>query len=305
MPSGSGVLAGQHFRVSTASDVWCPWLAGIVRLTDTERLAVGRWTDAASGTSTAQTPLRYDAQKQKQGHQLRLAASLFLASAPEVLWEEIKSTPAVERRAEAMVAADELLSGREPPGGSTIVGRHPWHAYGEIFVARLPDRYSYSWDRRSFGLCVSGRPLPWCRDLHPLHRCQSLRCRHDWYCLYRPVRRWIRLPCQRRRGDSGCGRQEEAAAAGCQRLDLRRRRCRSTRSPTRCSILAARERWASPAAVAPPAPARGPGTPVVAVKPPAKKPLIAACYGANRLDLRRRRGRFQRGLRRDVRYRCS
>ena len=150
MPSGSGVLAGQHFGFYSFRRV-VPTLAGIVRLTDTERLAVGRWTDAASGTSTAQTPLRYDAQKQKQGHQLRLAASLFLASAPEVLWEEIKITPAVERRAEAMVAADELRSGREPPGGSTIVGRHPWQAYGQIFVARLPDRYSYSWDEDHSG----------------------------------------------------------------------------------------------------------------------------------------------------------
>lgn len=150
MPSGCGVLAGQHFSFYSFRCV-VPTLAGIVRLTDTERLAVGRWTDAASGTSTAQTPLRYDAQKQKQGHQLRLAASLFLASAPEVLWEEIKITPAVERRAEAMVAADELLSGREPPGGSTIVGRHPWQAYGQIFVARLPDRYSYSWEEDHSG----------------------------------------------------------------------------------------------------------------------------------------------------------
>ena len=87
-----------------------PTLAGIARLTDTERLAIGQWTDAASGSSTAQTPLRHDARKQKQGHQLRLAAALFLASAPELLWEEIKTTSAVERWSEAMVAADELLS---------------------------------------------------------------------------------------------------------------------------------------------------------------------------------------------------
>ena len=92
----------------TVSGGWCPTLAGIARLTDTERLAIGQWTDAAGGSSTAQTPLRYDARKQKQGHQLRLAAALFLAGASELLWEEIKSTSAAERWAEAMIAA--LLS---------------------------------------------------------------------------------------------------------------------------------------------------------------------------------------------------
>ena len=108
-PYFEGVLDVQNLSSYSFRRV-VPTLAGIVRLTDTERLAIGQWTDAASGSSTAQTPLRYDAQKQKQGHQLRLAAALFLASAPEVLWEEIKTTSAVERWAEAMVAADELLS---------------------------------------------------------------------------------------------------------------------------------------------------------------------------------------------------
>ena len=108
-PYFDGVLDVQNLSSCSFRRV-VPTLAGIVRLTDTERLAIGQWTDAAGGNSTAQTPLRYDAQKQKQGHQLRLAAALFLASAPEVLWEEIKTTSAVERWSEAMVAADELLS---------------------------------------------------------------------------------------------------------------------------------------------------------------------------------------------------
>ena len=108
-PYFDGVLDVQNLSSYSFRRV-VPTLAGIVRLTDTERLAIGQWTDAASGSSTAQTPLRYDARKQKQGHQLRLAAALFLASAPELLWEEIKTTSAVERWSEAMIAADELLS---------------------------------------------------------------------------------------------------------------------------------------------------------------------------------------------------
>ena len=108
-PYFDGVLDVQNLSSYSFRRV-VPTLAGIVRLTDTERLAIGQWTDAASGGSTAQTPLRYDARKQKQGHQLRLAAALFLASASELLWEEIKTTSAVERWSEAMIAADELLS---------------------------------------------------------------------------------------------------------------------------------------------------------------------------------------------------
>ena len=91
-------------------------MAGIV--------AVGQWTDAASGSSTAQTPLRYDSQKQKQGHQLRLAASLFLASAPEVLWEEDQESWPLLKNVQRTFFFDHLKLARHQPWLGTLFFVH-------------------------------------------------------------------------------------------------------------------------------------------------------------------------------------
>ena len=204
---------------------------------------IGQWTDAASGSSTAQTPLRYDAQKQRQGHQLRLAAALFLSSAPEVLWEEIKTTSAVERWSEAMVAADELLSenpkavrvsSEDMPGMPMVKSLLP----ASLAVIRTAgQKIIRALRKRAAATALTGpssspsqpKPIRCLRAWRP-----SLLL--PWYCLYRPVRpQWIRPPLP---GARGLRRwlSRRSRSHRLPRLDLRRRRGRSTRSPMRCSI---------------------------------------------------------------------
>ena len=224
-----------------------PTLAGIVRLTDTERLAIGQWTDAASGSSTAQTPLRYDAQKQKQGHQFRLAAALFLASAPEVLWEEIKTTSAVERWTEAMVAADELLSesprvvrlsSEDVPGMPMVKSLLP----ASLAVIRTAGKKIIRALRKR--AAATALPGPSSSPSMPKPTVSP-----------RLAPKQDEPPLQRRRLP-----QKTAALAAPEQV-----------SPAPMVLPVP----ASPAAAAPPAPARGPGTPAVAVKkkpqPPAAK----------------------------------
>ena len=243
-PYFEGVLDVQNLSSYSFRRV-VPTLAGIVRLTGTERLAIGQWTDAASGSSTAQTPLRYDAQKQKQGHQLRLAATLFLASASEVLWEEIKTTSALERWAEAMVAADELLSenprvvrlsSEDIPGMPMVKSLLPAslaviRTAGQKIIRALRKRAAAtplpgpSSSPSMPKPMVSPRLAPK-QDEPPLQRRrlpqktaapaapeQVSPC--GTACTGQSGRGGSARPCQGP-GDSGCGRQEEAAATCCQ-----------------------------------------------------------------------------------------
>ena len=52
-----------------------PTLAGYVSLSETEKLALGQWTDQSVIENDRHYTLRYDSQKQRLGHQLRLEAN--------------------------------------------------------------------------------------------------------------------------------------------------------------------------------------------------------------------------------------
>ena len=247
MPSGSGVLAGQHFSFYSFRCV-VPTLAGIVRLTDTERLAVGRWTDAASGTSTAQTPLRYDAQKQKQGHQLRLAASLFLASAPEVCGKRSKVPPLWSGGLRPWWPPTNCCQGGNPrvvrlssediPGMPMVKSLLP----ASLTVIRTAGKKIIRALRKRAASTLVPGPSSFPSMPKPT-------------VSPRLAPKQAEPPLQRRRLP-----QKTAAPAAPEQV-----------SPAPLLLPVP----ASPAAVAPPAPARGPGTPVVAVKkkpqPPAAK----------------------------------
>ena len=86
-----------------------PTLAGYVGLSETERLALGQWTDQSSKT-TATTPLRYDSHKQRLGHQLRLAGLHFFQDLHMALWDELPVGYAQARWETCMGDADELLA---------------------------------------------------------------------------------------------------------------------------------------------------------------------------------------------------
>ena len=86
-----------------------PTLAGYVGLSETERLALGQWTDQSSKT-TATTPLQYDSQKQRLGHQLRLAGLHFFQDLHMALWDELPVGYAQARWETCMGDADELLA---------------------------------------------------------------------------------------------------------------------------------------------------------------------------------------------------
>ena len=91
-----------------------PTLAGYVGLSETERLALGQWTDQSSKT-TATTPLRYDSHKQRLGHQLRLAGLHFFQDLHMALWDELPVGYAQARWETCMGDTDELLAADSIP----------------------------------------------------------------------------------------------------------------------------------------------------------------------------------------------
>ena len=106
-----------------------PTLAGYVGLSETERLALGQWVDQSSKTS-ATTPLRYDSQKQRLGHQLRLAGLNFFQDLNMALWDELPTGYASARWATCMGDADELLARHARGQDSTSCSSSSHPSYG-------------------------------------------------------------------------------------------------------------------------------------------------------------------------------